>query len=182
MFPFVSPGLVGGGDHTPHTAFSQSMDDDNSGWGSTGYSLREITDVANAFGGNDVRVTFVAPSTGTMPTNNCGIGVWNGTTFQTVSVPVELLFSGAHGFSISNGATIVSDWVTLPTTTSNRLVVIADLTTAGSISLRRRTTGVPAGSSYYKTAGGATYNLANPSGMNAGNPYLVGFNTIEVRY
>lgn len=63
-----------------------------------------------------VRVTFSASSAGALLVSNASFAKGNGdavsgTYGDATATPVELLFSGASGFSISAGAQKVSDWL-----------------------------------------------------------------------
>ncbi len=64
------------------------------------------------------RVTFQArPAAVGMKLDHASICVQS-TTYNCASAPVELLFSGAHGFNIAAGATITSDWANIVVSSS----------------------------------------------------------------
>lgn len=67
---------------------------------------------------SQVAVTFAAGSANGFAINNASIGIQS-STYDTAATPVELTFNGGqHGFSISAGTTITSDWVNLQISTS----------------------------------------------------------------
>jgi uncharacterized protein (TIGR02217 family) len=141
---------------------------DPSYWG--GYSFRNICGsiVALSDGGLSVRVAFATKSGGTdrFKTDHCSIGVWTGTDFNTVSTPVELTFSGGHGFDIAHGETILSDWINLEFSSSDKLVVVADIASgtygpAQSSGQGSTVCGAKAGATYAAaTVTGATGSLS----------------------
>lgn len=71
---------------------------------------------------------------------------------------MELLFSGVSGFSLSNGATIISDWLTFSFAITDSLVVDMDVAAGG--------------------AGGITF-LDSISGCNGSVGTLPGYNAID---
>lgn len=139
--------------------------------GNQSLSFRSVCPITgNAQG--QVRATFQASSSvsgdGDFTVDHCSIGVSTQSTvgatgaYDTTATPVELTFSGGHGFNLTtDNQTITSDWVTLAGfTTSNLLVVTIDQSSTGGGSCRSNTaTGVQ---TYYIT--GATYNEASPGG------------------
>jgi hypothetical protein len=128
----------------------------------TGFANGVALRAGNNGGAKQIRVTFEAAiAAWNWQVDHAAIGIWAGTGANT---PVELTFSGAHGFNIAQGATITSHWVTVPPfTTSNVLVVITDQSASNG------------------TAGYTEFNLANSSGSNLTVESLFGFPPFEAR-
>lgn len=139
------------------------------------YSIRVRTTTLAA-GGSQIRVRFVASTAASFSCDNCSIGVASGATDATTATPIELLFSGVSGFTITAGNSLVSDWATLTTTTSNAVVVIMDVA-ASNGNVRYRGSG--SGTVYYQSATNS-YATAAPGMSDVGLDEL-GFNLIEVR-
>jgi hypothetical protein len=149
---------------------------DSSGAGS---SYRQVCSSISV-GGSHIRVTFKASSA----------GGWGGTAHASIakanaatppnsdSTPVELLFSGASGFSaLAPGAEVVSDWLPFSTVSGDRLMVVMDVATGSE----QYSTGNSNGTGWYKISGG-TYNQATVSGVTG--PYsgdVFGVALIEVQ-
>jgi hypothetical protein len=159
------------------------LTDGNSG--NDGESFRSlIKGLINA--GGKVQVGFQAPGAGTCKVDHASVGVWNGTASQTKSVPNELLFGGVSGFTISNNATIFSDFVQLTDawTTSDALVIMIDIAASGGGGVKY--SAVNGDGAYSKT--GATYNAANPAGMallsttHCLGPFAIGNLPLSVRH
>lgn len=113
------------------TAWSATLDTNDSG--SANYCIRTKAGLL-LFGGNQVRVRFVAPTSGSNFTvDNASIGVMGGATAPdcTTDPPVELKFSGSSGFNLTAGNTITSDWTDLVTTTSDYVIVNIDHASTG---------------------------------------------------
>jgi hypothetical protein len=144
----------------------------------TGFANGVALTAGNNGGAKQIRVTFEAAiAAGNWQVDHAAIGIWAGTGANTTNTPVELTFSGAHGFNIAQGATITSDWVTVPPfTTSNVLVVITDQNasngTAGYTEFNLANS-----SNNYAT--GASYNQAVVSGYTAYND-VEGILSVEV--
>lgn len=134
-------------------------------------------------GGDQVRVRFVAPSvTQGMVVDNASVGVLGGATAPncTTNPPVPLTFSGASGFSIASGASIVSDWVNLSFLSSDTLIVDHDY---GAATSGHQEGGGNTGSIAYFRASYDGYNLATVSGMSASAAgYVRGINQIEGQF
>jgi hypothetical protein len=136
------------------------------------YDIRNVHSSLSG-GGSFVRVRFEAPSSGTYALDKASIGIQSSGGDMTAT-PVELLFSGVSGFSISNGAQITSDWATLTFTSSSVLLVH----TANSAS-----SSIPSGTGngqYYNAAPGASdYATAALSGYAFQAAVTYGVNQIE---
>lgn len=151
-------GFMGG---TPPAVevYSDSLPSNNAG--NSGYSFRKA--ITPSAGGSNVRVTFKAASSGAnFKTDHCSIAVKGSSTLpSTDATPTELLFSGASGFNISPGNTIVSDWLSFSFTGSDILVVVMDFAASGGGDCGYNSSG--SNSTYYKAAT-ASYNTASVSG------------------
>lgn len=76
----------------------------------------------SASGQTQVAVTFVASTSEAFVTDHASICIQN-STYNCQATPVELTFnSGSHGFSISAGQTITSDWVSFAFTSATGTV------------------------------------------------------------
>ena len=139
------------------------------GAGSANFSLRNVTPLLGD-GQDQVRVTYHANSTLTTAVANCSVGILTGGAADTASTPVELLFSGSHGFSISANSTITSDWANLTGfTQTDSLVCICDF--GASNANDRRDPGI-SGSNCYTKSATASYNSTSSTGFSS-NPSLV---------
>jgi len=155
--------------------WSRTLTADNNNW--SGYAMRAKC-IGLTGGGAQVRVRFVASSTQVFAINNASIGVVGGATWPNVTTnpPVRLTFSGANGFSIAAGATIVSDWVNLSFTSSDVLAPHWDFIT-GTTGIR-----IDGGGSGNDAAfkAGAGFNNSSVSGYSS-NGFVRGINQIEGR-
>ena len=96
-------------------------------------SHRQIIPAADiTTSGDACRVTFVASTLAAFTVDNASIGKRTGVGVDTVDTPVELLFSGASGFAISAGATIVSDTLIFPIDETADYIVIVDYSAANA--------------------------------------------------
>lgn len=115
-----------------------------------------------------IRATFAASSATGFATGHCSIGKRNPAEIplyaNTLSTPLELLFSGNSGFSISSGSMITSDWSTISgfsLTTGDEAVVIFDTTTPGGQRMNNANIGVE---TFFKT-GQPSWDIANTVGL-----------------
>lgn len=161
----VLPVVGGGGYGSPQTVFSQTLNTD-SGGGYGDYSIRHVI-TSVAYGGDQIRVTFEAPSAASLYIDNASVGILagGGNAWDTTATPVELLFSGGSGVTITAGNTATSDWTTFSFADTDDLVVIHDL---GSSSSTRRRDTTPSGISGYNKSATDSYNQATPSGFTSG--------------
>ena len=158
-----------------------------------------------------VRVTFKARVSGTaigMQLDHASICMQS-TTYNCISQPVELTFSGGHGFNIAAGASITSDWVNLTASSQGGAIYTQTLSNTGStwsgVSLRNVlvtngtgkvivimdwTTGANnsdasqtscAGTNAYFLAASATYNQQSPAGSWTSQSTCEGVSIIESR-
>jgi hypothetical protein len=160
------------------TIFTDTLNSSDSG--NAGQSLRDVLTITGG-AQSQVQVTFTGKAGSTTVVDHASIGISTGTNSNTTTTPVELTFSGGHGFTFPNGSTnITSDWVNLSGfTSSNKLVVIVDFdaTTGGGDYGINTTTATATG---YFFNPGATYNVASPSGgSNVGTYGIVA--TIQTR-
>jgi hypothetical protein len=139
----------------PTTIFTPNpaLPDNESGLG--GNSLRTVVTITAGSSGR-VGATFLG-GTSPLTVAHAAIGVWTGSNTDTTATPVELKFSGASGFTLGANGTIVSDLETLAFTSSNRLVVILDVT-SGDMQKSSAATNANWG-----LVGGASYTQATPS-------------------
>lgn len=137
-------------------------------------SLREII-TPLAFGGRWIRATFEAASAATSQVDNASVGI-RSSNADTAATPVEFLFSGVSGFTLTAGTSITSDWAQISCTTSDSLIVVMDIHSTNG-TLRFSGSGM---NSYFKAATNS-YNQASVSGftLEASRTYVV--NKIEVR-
>jgi hypothetical protein len=94
--------------------------------GLSGNSLRTVVTITAGSSGR-VRATFLG-GTSPLTVAYAAIGVWTGSNTDTTATSVELKVSGASGFTVGANGTIVNNLETLAFTSSNRLVVILDVT------------------------------------------------------
>lgn len=158
--------------------WSRTLSADNGNW--SGYAIRCRANSLSG-GGDQVRVRFVAAAANPFSTTNCSIGVLGGATFpsMTTNPPVQLKFSGANGFSIAAGATIISDWANLNFTSSDVLVIDIDFAVATNYIKVDGGGGV--NDAHYKAAT-ADYNNATVSGYTAGGGFTRGIDQIEGQF
>jgi len=137
-----------------------------------GYSFRNIIPTSGGSGSiTQVRITLTGNTASTSVIDNVSVGVRSGSTANTVAAPVEILFSGGSGVSISAAGTAVSDWTSISfTAATDTLLIVADIaSTTGNL---RRIDG--AGAAYYAAATNS-YNVQSPGGfsLDSSNIYLV---------
>jgi hypothetical protein len=140
------------------TIFTAALNVDDSG--NAGLSVRQVVAITGASQGQ-VRVTFQAAVGSALVVDHCSIGV-ESTVYNTVATPVELLFTGAHGFNLTAGGTIVSDWANFSCLTTDHLVLVFDCNATGPAGWRELAS-VTGATLYYLTAT-ASYNQATPAG------------------
>lgn len=156
------------------TAKSYTLNANNNN-GSVTNQCRDVISSILA-GGAQVRVTFVASTTGSYVCPHVSIGVRSSADDMSTNPPIELLFSGASGFSITAGNSITSDWADLTTVAGNDLLVHLDVTTENA---RNTTTG---GDGIYRKNGSTgEYNTAVVSGYTLTNSRIDGISLVEVR-
>lgn len=128
-------------------------------------------------GGAQVRVTFAASGSASTVIDNASVGIRDGSTGNTTATPVELLFSGASGVTITAGNSIVSDWASLSFLSSDDLIVVIDYGSSGGADLftNSRSPG-----SYFKLSADS-YNVASPAGFSFSANTSTGMTKIEAR-
>ncbi len=102
--------------------FSRSLNTNNSGV--AGYTTRCL--LTPTRGGRFVRVTILGSSAATFNVDNAAIGYASGSGPNCLTVPTELRFNGASGFSIAAGVAAVSDWTPFPCQAGEVLLTIVD--------------------------------------------------------
>jgi hypothetical protein len=161
----------------PTTVLSLSLTADDSG--DEGESMRNTTSTSPLLSASlgQVRVRFVASAAaGNFTADHASIGIDLGdSTGSTTATPVELLFSGAHGFNISQGTTITSDWANLNFLITDKLMIIFDLNAASGGAMRRGTV-----ANVFIKPAVATYNVATVTGF-AESGFTLGYDLIETQ-
>lgn len=141
---------------------------------STSFRMRLVVSAASL---GNLRASFQASSTTGLATGHASICKWDGTAAPSCTAPpLQLLFSGASGFSIGAGASITSDFVNHSASFSiapgDSVIVIFDVTTPGG---QRFRTGQTNATLFFLGAV-TTWNQANPAGFGtgtAGTDYVV---------
>ena len=153
------------------TVFTETMTSEST---ASNLSNRSICAVTGASQGQ-VRVTFQAGTGTNMVTDHCSIGVsvGGGNPQNTTATPVELTFSGGHGFNIAANATIVSDWVNLSFNSSATLVVVMEAVASSNIGRAALINGL-----WFGTP--PSYNVATTSGFTSAN-VIAGVIVIETQ-
>lgn len=126
--------------------------------------------------GTQIRATIQPGTTNSLTILHASIGK-RGSTWDTTATPIELLFSGASGFT---GATTAktSDWANLSGltfTTGEYAIVIFDIPTGGTTASQRLVTTATGVQTYYKDSI-QSWNVTNPVSMNttaAGTNYCI---------
>lgn len=146
------------------TLYSLALTSNSPGW--QGYSLRQLLGATGVASAGQVRVTFTASLAAGMTVDHASIAVKGAATFPNcTAVPTELKFSGASGFALSAGQTIVSDWLTFTAETTDQLVIIMDFN-AGVASAARSATDATA--DYQFKTGSASYADNSVTGYTSG--------------
>lgn len=128
--------------------------------GNNGFSFRnESTNIT--ISGSRVRVTFTSASNSTWVTSHCSIAKCNSATPPNSDLtPIELLFSGASGFSIAQATSITSDPLNFPINVGDNLIVVMDTTTGNEEFSTTNTN-----SNNWTKAATTSYNQATVSGF-----------------
>lgn len=169
---------AGGGYTDPVSVWSKTLNYETNGWAN--YSLRNQA-ISLSGGGNQARVRFQAGPSGPFVIANAAIGIKAaaGNAWDTVAVPVELLFSGASGCSITAGQMLTSDWADLTFLSTDTLIVVIDYAASGGYLEAVQS---PASHAFYKAATDS-YNVAAPAGFTTDSIRdCNGSNLIEARY
>lgn len=121
------------------------------------YTVRQlITGLTHS--GKYIRLTFTAQSGQALVIDNVAI-VEQDSDQDGLYTPTEVLFQGSSGFSISAGASIVSDELEYTVDFSKNYLVVMDIGSSGQVN--HVTTG---GSGYWKKAASNSYNASTLSG------------------
>lgn len=158
------------------TIFTDTLvTDDNA---NDGLSVRNVLPITGG-AQSQIRVTFNASASAAFKTDHCSIGIWAGTNADTTATPTELTFSGGHGFSLTSGQSITSDWVNFSGfTIANKLVPIFDVNSAaGSGNFRDSAT---VGNTNWFAAG-VSWNVAAPAGFSSQINVNIAVSLIETR-
>lgn len=167
----------------PVTIFEQMLTANDIGQG--GQTNRNVVPITSPSLGQ-VRVTFEASTIDIFAVNNASIGQWaahaapdNGNFGGTTAIPIPLLFGGQSGFSISNGATITSDWATVADLADWAVVVVDHA--AASFARYIGGLGAPdAGGAAVGFNQGASFLSADPC-ISSLSGRIIGVNKIETR-
>ncbi len=111
--------------------FNVPQDTSDAG-GGPGYSLRNFVP-GPPVAATQVRFRFnhVAAATQDCTVDHASVGIQNGTTSSTVGVPTPLSFAGLSAFNIYPDTSLWSDWVNLPVSPGQNLLVTGSLFNAG---------------------------------------------------
>lgn len=158
----------------PTTIYSTALTTNTGGYG--GKTCRSEVPITGGAQGQ-VRVTFAAPVANNLTILNAAIGISaQDATGSTTATPVELLFSGGHGFNITGGNSITSDWVNLSGfTSSDKLIVIVDVDGGGAGEVSYVLANIE-----YEKAATASYNVQTVAGYSSIGA-TIGFNLIETQ-
>lgn len=167
---------AGGGFGSPTTIWSATLGTDGSGW--ENYSVRNLAESLSG-GGTQVRVRFVASAAASLTLDHASVGIRTSNA-DTSATPVELLFSGASGFTITAGNTLTSDWADLTFLSSDTLVITCDV--AASNGNPKVTSG--GSTNMYARSAFDSYNQSSVSSFSLNTPggfRTVAINQIEAR-
>jgi hypothetical protein len=143
-------------------AWTKTLSAVSSGW--SGYSVRQKHPMSA--GGQQVRVTVQAPSSGSVVLAHLSIGV-QAAGINTVAVPVEIKFGGASGLTLASGAPdAVSDWANLETAQGQVLISVLDHASVASAMASNSTDG----DGICHQWGAQSYDQASPGGSWNCNP------------
>lgn len=153
----------------------QSPASGTTGTDASGYTARQIiTGAKISTSGDQVRLTFEAPSGITNAFAHVAIVPRSGLSADGTTVPTEITFGGASGFSV-RGRAITSDWVNFALTSGIDYLVVFDISAAPNMA-----TGFSDG--FYGLPASASWNVAAmPAGSALTSGFAIGLTTIEVR-
>jgi hypothetical protein len=158
------------------TIFTQALNADDSGDATD--SFRQLVSPLTGASQGQVRVTFLSSTSAVYDTNNCSIGIATVSPPNTVAIPVELLFSGAHGFTLPANSSITSDWANFNCLSTDKLIIVMDI---GSNGNPRFNSVLTAAVNSYFVTGASSYNLATVSGFNSQASFLTSVTLIETQ-
>ena len=157
-------------------AWSITLDGDYNLFGQISYrTVLYNTDIDES--GTKVRVTFEASAGENLKVDNCAIVERSAETADGTEVPTELLFSGASGFTILAGGTLVSDELIFDIDKTKDYLIIIDISNDIAQDAIRWT----AGYGYFGGAGVPSYNLQAMTAPATPNASSVCVNKLEVR-
>ena len=145
--------------NAPNTLFG-SFNDTDCSCTVANTSIRAVVPITGSSIGR-ISASFLTGTAGTLQVDHASICVQS-TTYNCVAPPVELLFSGGHGFTAAANTVVTSDYLPFSVSSGYSVVIIADfnVSTPGSASENSGSGGVDYWNS--TSGGGATYNLQNP--------------------
>jgi hypothetical protein len=113
------------------------------------------------------RVTLAASTAATTGCGHVSVGISTGTGTNTTATPIEMLFSGASGVTMSASATATSDWNSNAlswNTSTDKLVVICDHNTSAARISTTSTGWAALAANGCGGLAGVTYNVADVTG------------------
>lgn len=167
---------VGGGGPTTLFSASPALNADDS---NPNYSFRICCPVTGS-SATQIRATFQPGSTGSQVVLHASIGKRDPSEPlhpNTLSTPLQLLFSGGSGFTASVSS-ITSDWLTISgftLTTGDEVIVICDNSSPASQRFNNANTGV---TTFYQS--GTSWNTANTIGLGFTNLNNVNYGIVSV--
>lgn len=149
-----------------------------------GQTYRNVVPAAGR-GITSVRVTLSNGAHGNGATiDNAGVGVWAGSSADTVAVPTPITFTGSSSVTIPNilNATVTSDWITISTqnNSSGRLVIALDINSTGTQNLANAVSAPSSAFVSYNKAATDSYNLTTVSGLTQHNTDIYVVSKVEV--
>lgn len=159
------------------TAFSQSLSADNSGW--SGFNMRQVLNsTLLSASGSLVRLTLQAANAAGCSIDGIYIGhaAASGDAYDFDGGQVQLKVSGSGSFSISAGASVVTDAATFALDQSKNLVIAAHFNATSSI----RSVSASNATNYFKSAANET-STSDVSGYTSAIVTVRLINKIEVQ-
>lgn len=152
----------------------------NDAFNFTNWTMRSITkSVSNLFSAyrGQIRVTIASTENNGHAASHVSVGIWDGVANKTgtKATPVEVTFSGGHGYSISANSSVTSDWISIAALSTDSFVVITDSTgAAGCVA-----SGVSEGLGADFSAGTSWNSAADPDNSLFDATIFQGFSKLE---
>lgn len=183
---FMATQLIGfgaGGKGPFQTLASASLNANGFGGFQTYAFRQKIAAAALSLNGTtELRITFLADTTRSFGIDQCYINhaAASGNAWDFIGTPTQVTFnSGAAGFSLSSGGSIVSDTVTFTIDNTKALIVAFDWADAGSLGCRSLAT--LTNWTVYTKIGVNEANVVAPAGYSAGSSNVAAISLIEAR-
>ncbi|MCL6710448.1 hypothetical protein M8R20_26355 [Pseudomonas sp. R2.Fl] len=170
--------LLGGGPTGSWTTTdTQTLTNNSTGWANN--TLRVVIPTSKLAAGSQIRFRLTAGTQGFNIVNAyCQTRAASGDPYDFATTPNAVLFSGSTGVMVGASASIVTDPVVMPVTTSSPIVLaVAFPTTPASSVMAGAGTGWPS-STYFKTGNDAS--TVNATGYSAASFALYMLTQIEV--